>query len=46
VEFRKEAAEKTGLGFELPFEKLVVGPNGPKIEKEAEIEMSVNARFK
>jgi hypothetical protein len=34
VEFRKEVAEKVGLGFELPLEKLVVGPNGPKIQKE------------
>ena len=42
VEFRKEVAEKAGLGFELPVEKPVVGPNGPKIENEVEMEMSVN----
>jgi hypothetical protein len=43
VEFRKEVAEKAGLGFELPIEKPVVGPNGPKIENAVEMEMSVNA---
>jgi len=43
MEFRKEVAEKAGLGFELPVEKPVVGPNGPKIENEVEMEMSVNA---
>jgi hypothetical protein len=35
--FRKEVAEKAGLGFELPNEfssKIrVIGPNGPKLEK-------------
>jgi hypothetical protein len=31
------------LGFELPVEKPVVGPNGPKIENEVEMEVSVNA---
>ena len=30
VEFRKEVAEKAGLGFELPSKKCLVGPNGPK----------------
>jgi integrase len=30
VKFRKEVAERIGLGFELPVEKPVVGPNGPK----------------
>ena len=37
VRFRKEVAEKAGLGFELPNEfssKIrVIGPNGPKLEK-------------
>ena len=43
VEFRKEVAEKAGLGFELPAEKPVVGLNGPKIENEVVLEMAVNA---
>lgn len=30
IQFRKEVAEKIGLGFELPSQKAVVGPNGPK----------------
>jgi integrase len=30
VAFRKEVAEKAGLGFELPSKIPVVGPNGPK----------------
>jgi hypothetical protein len=29
VEFRKEVVEKAGLGFELPSNKPVVGPNAP-----------------
>ena len=32
VAFRKEVVERIGLGFELPAKKVVVGPNGPKIE--------------
>jgi hypothetical protein len=32
VAFRKEVVERIGLGFELPPPKVVVGPNGPKIE--------------
>jgi integrase len=32
VAFRKEVVERIGLGFELPSKKVVVGPNGPKIE--------------
>ena len=43
VEFRKEVAEKAGLGFELPSEKSVLGPNGPKIENEVVLEMAANA---
>jgi hypothetical protein len=43
MEFRKEVAEKAGLGFELPVEKPDIGPNGPRIEKEVEMEMAVNA---
>jgi hypothetical protein len=43
VAFRKEVAEKAGLGFELPSEKSVVGPNGPKIENEVVLEMAASA---
>jgi hypothetical protein len=39
MQFRKEVAERAGLGFELPSEKSVVGPNGPKIENEVVLEM-------
>jgi integrase len=39
VAFRKEVAEKAGLGFELPSKKAVLGPNGPKIESEPLLEM-------
>jgi integrase len=42
VEFRKEVAEKAGLGFELPVEKPLVGPNGPKIENEVVLEMAAS----
>ena len=42
AEFRKQVAEKVGLGFELPSEKAVVGPNGPKIEVGAVEELAVN----
>jgi len=40
--FRKQVAEKAGLGFELPSEKAVVGLNGPKIEGKAIAEVAVN----
>jgi integrase len=40
--FRKQVAEKAGLGFELPSEKAVVGLNGPKIEGGAIEEVAVN----
>ncbi len=43
VEFRREVAEKAGVGFELPSEKSVVGPNGPKIENEVVLEMTASA---
>jgi integrase len=32
VAFRKEVAERIGVGFELPSKNVVVGPNGPKPE--------------
>jgi hypothetical protein len=40
--FRKEVAEKAGLGFELPSEKPVVGPNGLKIETQPVLEMAAS----
>jgi integrase len=39
VKFRKEVAEKAGLGFDLPSKNVVVGLNGPKIESEPVLEM-------
>ena len=41
-EFRKQITNKVGLGFELPSEKAVVGPNGPKIEVGVVEELAVN----
>jgi hypothetical protein len=32
VAFRQEVTKRIGLGFELPLESGIVGPNGPKIE--------------
>ncbi len=43
VAFRKQVAEKAGLGFGLPSKKTVVGPNGPKIENEVVLEMAASA---
>ena len=42
VVFRKQIAERVGLGFELPSEKAVIGPNGLKIEVGAVEEVAVN----
>ena len=42
VKFRKEVAERIGLGFELPCKKVVVGPNGLKIESEPVLEMAAS----
>lgn len=42
VKFRKEVAERIGLGFELPSKKAVVGPNGPKIKSEPVLEMAAS----
>jgi integrase len=39
--FRKEVAERVGLGFELPSKKTVIGPNGPKSETESVPETAV-----
>lgn len=54
VAFRKEVAEKAGLGFQLPSPKCVeakqfsskkrsIGPNGPKFESVAVLEMAATA---
>jgi hypothetical protein len=43
-EFRKQAAEKVGLGFEPPSEKATIGPNGPKIEVGLVEEVAVDYR--
>jgi integrase len=42
VGFRKQVAEKVGLGFEISPESAVVGPNGPKIEAGTVEELAVN----
>lgn len=42
VQFRKQVVEKVGLGFEIPSENPVIGPNGPKIEAGAVGEVAVN----
>jgi integrase len=42
AEFRKRVANKVGLGFELPSDEAVVGPNGPKIVVGAVEELAVN----
>jgi hypothetical protein len=39
----EKVAEKVGFGFELPSEKAVVGPNGPKIEVGPIEELAVNS---
>jgi integrase len=43
LEFRKQVAERVGLGFDLPSQKTVIGPNGPKIETEPVPEMTACA---
>jgi hypothetical protein len=42
LEFRKEVAERIGLGFELPSTNVVVGPNGPKTKSEPVLEMAAS----
>jgi integrase len=42
IKFRKEVAERIGLGFDLPSENTVVGPNGPKINSEPVLEMAAS----
>jgi integrase len=41
--FRKEVAERVGLGFELPSKKTVIGPSGPKLETEPVAEIAACA---
>jgi hypothetical protein len=43
LEFRKEVAVRVGLGFELPSQKTVIRPNGPKIETKPDSEMAACA---
>jgi hypothetical protein len=43
VELRKEVAEKAGLGFKLPPQKVDVGPNGPKWTETPDVQLAVNA---
>ena len=42
VAFRQEVTKRICLGFELPLESGVVGPNGPKIEVGVVKEVAVN----
>jgi integrase len=39
LEFRKEVAIRIGLDFEIPSQKIALGPNGPKIETTPASEM-------
>jgi len=41
VKSRQEVTKRIDLGFELPVEKPIVGPNGPKIGVEAVQEVVV-----
>jgi hypothetical protein len=40
-ELRKEVAEKAGLGFKLPPQKVDVGPNGPKWTETPDVQVAV-----
>lgn len=42
ADFRRQVADKIGLGFQPPLESAVIGPNGPKIEVGAIEEIAVN----
>ncbi len=42
VVFRKEVAEKAGLGFEFQSIKAVVGPNGPKRTETPDVQMAAS----
>jgi integrase len=43
VAFRKEVAEKAGLGFEIPSKITVIGRNGRKIKSEPVLELAASA---
>src|SRR5580704_12395416 len=43
VEFRKEVAEKAGLGFELPTKVVAIGPNGAKTESKSVLQLPASA---
>ena len=43
VAFRREMAEKAGLGFELPSKICVIGRNGRKIESKPVLELAASA---
>jgi hypothetical protein len=43
VKFRREQAEKAGIGFILPSETVVVGRNGRKNESEPVLESAATA---
>jgi integrase len=43
VGFRKEVAEKSGLGFKLPVGKPVVGLNGPKRTETIDVQLAASA---
>ena len=45
VAFRKEMAEKAGLGFELPSKICVIGRNGRKIESEPVLELAARDKW-
>jgi hypothetical protein len=45
VGFRKEVAEKAGLGFKLPPQKVDVGPKGPKWTETPDVQLAVSARM-
>ena len=43
IQFRKEVAERVGLGFTLPSKKAVVGPNGPKRTETPGVQLAASA---
>jgi integrase len=42
VKFRKEVAERSGSGFELPSKNVVVGPNGLKWTETPDVQMAAS----
>lgn len=41
--FRKEVANRCGVGFDVPASMVLIEPNEPKIEALVEKEVAVNA---